>query len=174
MCGVSSSGNTFMNCNIFLETFVLFNQSLPFLRISTPDCQKFCKYKFTLIFNNRLFWMLVKFNIRCAGDLSGLWWSTGSLLQWFLKSAGKLVLIFDKNISLFWTKSTYYIVLCSLFQRVCCTTQRPGCLRWRLMKQSLSPEESDQSCDAANHSSSLVILQTSAGAQLWTTITLSL
>lgn len=67
-----------------------------------------------------------------------------------------------------------YIVLCSPFQRVCYTTQRPGCLRWQLMKQSLSPEESDQSCGAANHSFSLVILQTSAGALLWTTTTLLL
>lgn len=176
MCGVLTSGDTFMNCNAIFKNFlcVLFNQSLSFLRISTPDCQKFCKYKFTLIFIYKFSWMLVKLKILFAGDLSGLWWSTGSLLQWFLKSACKLVLIFDINIILFWTKSTYSIVLCSLFQRVCYTTQRPGCLRWWLMKQSFSPEESDQSCGAANHSSSLVILQTSAGAPSWTTITLSL
>lgn len=174
MCGVSSSGDTFMNCSIFKNVLcVLFNQSLSFLRISTPDCPKLCKYKFTLMINYK-FCCLVKFKIPFAGDLSALWWSTGSLLQWFLKSAGKLVIIFDINIKLLWTKSTYCIVLCSHFQRVCYTTPRPGCLRWWLMKQSFSPEESAQSCGAANHSSSLVLLQTSAGALSWTTITLLL
>lgn len=42
------------------------------------------------------------------------------------------------------------------------------------MKQRPSPEESDPSCDAANHSSSLGTLQTSAEVLLWTTVTLSL
>lgn len=63
-----------MNCNAIFKNFlcVLFNQSLSFLRISTPDCQKFCKYKFTLIFIYKFSWMLVKLKILFAGDLSGL------------------------------------------------------------------------------------------------------
>lgn len=50
-----------------------------------------------------------------AGELSGLWWFIGSLLQWFFKSAGKVVLM--NRYSIFLTKNFQtLLILLHLFQ----------------------------------------------------------
>lgn len=97
MCGVISTGkgSTFYILGRFWNWCFGNNAFLSVLRVSPSYSWQFCEYKLT--FHNFLkqwfgFSLTVMFCIH-AGEVSSLWWCIGSLLQWFLESSGKVVLM---------------------------------------------------------------------------------